>query len=51
MIYDQVFNNFFHQKTESLQYNIASAITDAIRGKLREKNYQELSLESLQQRR
>ena len=51
IIYDQAFNNSFHQKIESLQYNAALAITGAIRGTSREKIYQELGLESLQQRR
>ena len=30
MIYDQAFNNSFHQKNTSLQYNAALAITGAI---------------------
>ena len=51
IIYDQAFNNSFHQKTESVQYNAGLAITGAIRGTSREKIYQELGLESLQQRR
>ena len=51
IIYDQAFNNFFHQKIESLQYNAALAIKGAIGGASREKMYQELGLESLQQRR
>ena len=51
IIYDQAFNNSSHQNIESLQYNAALAITDAIRGTSREKIYQELGLESLQQRR
>ena len=51
IIYDQAFNNSFHQKIESLQYNAALAITGAIRGTLREKIYKELGLERLQQRR
>ena len=51
IIYDQVFNNSFHRKTQALQYNAALAITGAIKGTSREKNYQELVLESLQQRR
>ena len=50
IIYDQTFNNSSHQNIESLQYNAALAITDAIRGTSREKIYQELGLESLQQR-
>ena len=44
-IYDQSFNNTFHQKMESIQYNTALAITGAIRGSSREKLYQELGLE------
>ena len=51
IIFDEAFNNSFHQKIESLQYNAALAITGAIRGTSREKIYQELGLESLQQRR
>ena len=51
VIYDQNYNNFFHQKLESIQYNAALAITGAIRGSSREKLYQELGLKSLKQRR
>ena len=51
VIYDQSYNNAFHQKMESVQYNVALAITGAIRGSSREKLYQELGLESLQQQR
>ena len=51
MIYDQSFNMSFQQKMESIQYNAALAITGAIRGSSREKLYQELRLETLQQRR
>ena len=36
---------------ETIQYNAALAITGAIRGSSREKLYQELGLETLQQRR
>ena len=50
VIYDQSYNNTFHQKMESVQYNAAVAITGAIRGSSREIRYQELGLESLQQR-
>ena len=50
-IYDQAYNDSFHQKLESIQYNAALAITGAIRGNYSEKLYQELGLESLQQRR
>ena len=48
---DQTFNNSFHENLESIQYNTALAITGAIRGNSREKLYQELGFESLQQRR
>ena len=51
ILYDQVFNDAFHEKLESIQYNAALAITSAIRGSSREKLYQELGFESLQQRR
>ena len=50
-IYDQAYNDSFHQKLESIQYNAALAITGAIRGTSTEKLYQELGLETLQQRR
>ena len=51
MIYDQTFNMLFQQKMETIEYNVALAITDAIRGSFREKLYQELGLETLQQQR
>ena len=51
VIYDQHYNNSFHQKQESIQYNVALAITGAMRGFFREKLGQKLSLESLQQQR
>ena len=50
MIYDQAFNMSLRQKIETIQYNAALAITGAIRGSSREKLYQELGLETLQQR-
>ena len=50
-IIDQAYNDSFHQKLESIQYNAALAIAKAIRGTSSEKLYQELGLESLQQRR
>ena len=50
-IYDKAYNDCFHQKLESIQYKAALAITRAIRATSSEKLYQELSLESLQQRR
>ena len=51
IIYDQKFNESFHQRIESIQYNAAIAITGAIRGTSSEKLYQELGLESLRSRR
>ena len=47
VIYDQRYNNSFHQELESIQYNATLAITGAIRCCSREKLYQELGLESL----
>ena len=47
IIYDQSYNTSFHQRLESLQYNAALAITDAIRGTSKENLYNELGLESL----
>ena len=32
IIYDQTYNDSFHQKIESIQYNAALTITSAIRG-------------------
>ena len=49
--YDQTFNESFHQRIESIQYNAAIAITGAITGTSSEKLYQELGLESLRSRR
>ena len=51
VLYDQAFNNSFHTKMESIQYNACLAITGAIRSTSREKIYQELGLEYLQLRR
>ena len=51
ILYDQAFNNSFHERLESIQYNAALAITGAIGGSSREKLYQDLGFESLQQRR
>ena len=44
MIYDEVYNEIFHQKLESIQYNACLALSRAIRGSLREKLYHELGL-------
>ena len=51
ILYDKAFNESFHQKVESIQYNACPAITGAIRGSSRENVYQELGLESVQHRR
>ena len=51
IIYDKAFNESFHAKLESLQYNATLAITGAIRGSSSEKIYEELGLESLKSRR
>ena len=44
ILYDQIFNNSFHERLELIQYNAALAITGATRGSSREKLYQELGL-------
>ena len=49
IIYDQVHNASFHQKLQSIQCNACLAITGGIHGSSKEKLYQELGLESLQQ--
>ena len=51
IIYDRAYNTLFHQNSESVQYNAALAITGSVKGTSREKLYQELGFESLQQRR
>ena len=51
IIYDRAYNTSFHQNIESIQYNAALAITGAVRETSREKLYQELGFQSLQQRR
>ena len=51
IIFDRAFNKSFHDKLESIQYNALLAITGAIRGISKEKLYQELRFDSLQQRR
>ena len=51
VIYDQPNNETFNHKIESVQYNATLAITEAIKGISRERLYQELSLESMKDRR
>ena len=50
MFYDEDYNETFHHKLESIQYNACQAISGAIRGSSKEKRYHELGLESLQHR-
>ena len=51
IIYHQTCNTYFHQRLESLQYNARLAITGTIRITSKEKLYNELGLESFQNRR
>ena len=51
IIYNRANSTSFHQNVESIQYNAALAITGVVRGTSREKLYQELGFEFLQQRR
>ena len=50
ILYYQAFNNSFHDRLESVQYNTCLAITGAIRGTSREELYQKLGLEPLRLR-
>ena len=50
MIYDEAYNETFHQKFESIQCNVFLSLSGAIRGSSIEKLYHELGLESLQHR-
>ena len=49
--FDQAYSKSFHESLEFFQYNASLAITGAIRGTSKEKLYQKLGLESLQQKR
>ena len=51
IVYDQPNNSSSSEKTESLQYNAALAITGAIKGSFKEKLYQESGFEFLKDRR
>ena len=51
IIYDRPGNATFSEKLESIQYNACLAITGCIRGTSREKMYNELGMESLEDRR
>ena len=39
LIYDEAYNETFHQKLESIQYNARLALSGAIRGSSREELY------------
>ena len=51
VIFDKAYNNFFQQRLESFQYKASLAITGAIKGSFTKWLYQELGLESLQNKR
>ena len=51
VIYDRAFNESFHQRLESIQYNATIVKTGTIRGTSPEKLFQELELETLKLRR
>ena len=51
VIFDKAYNNSFQQRLESLQYKASLAITGAIKGSSTDRLYQELGLESLQNKR
>ena len=50
IIFDKAYENSFQQTLESLKYKASLAITGAIKGSSTERLYQELGLESLQNR-
>ena len=51
VLFDQTYNNSFHEKLESIKHNACLDLTGAIRGSSKEKIYQELGFESLRVRR
>ena len=51
VIYDQSYNDSFHDKLEFYQYKAALAMTGAIKGSSTDKLYQELGIEHLRSRR
>ena len=48
ILYHKALNESFHQEIKSIQYNACLATTGAIRDNSKQKNYQELGLEQLQ---
>ena len=51
VIIDKAYNNSFQERLESLQYKTLLAIAGAIKGFSTDRLYQELGLESLQNRK
>ena len=51
MIYDQSYNDSFHDKLESYQYKAALVMTGAIKEPSSERLYQELGMENLRSKR
>ena len=51
IIYDNTFNESFKRKIEMLRYKAALVVTGAIKGTSHDRFYQELGLESLEDRR
>ena len=51
MIYDQSYNDSFHDKLESYQYKAALVMTRAIKEPSPERLYQEFGMENLRSRR
>ena len=46
VIYDRAFNELFHQRLESIEYNVVIAIMGAIRRTSSEKLFQDVDLEN-----
>ena len=51
VVFDKPSNANFSNRIESVQYNVALAITGTIRGTSKEKLYQELGFETMKERR
>ena len=51
VFYNQSYRSLFHEKPESIQCHAALAVTGAVRASFSENRYQELGLESLQNRK
>lgn len=51
IVFDYANNKLFHQKIESVQYNVALMITGAFRGRYTAKRFNKLDLQHLKYRR